>query len=204
MRFLKPALLVTIGLWLLLGLAFPLVMTGVSQVLFPHQANDSPVALGGRIVGVANIGQNFAPDRQYFWGRPSDTVNPATGRVDPYNPMGSGASNLGPTNRLLVAHIEARIRHLLRTTPGLTVHAIPLSLVESSGSGLDPDISVDAALIQIPRVARATGLSARRLQAMVAASTQGPQWGLFGDRVVDVLALNLRVYTALHAPRSGR
>ncbi len=198
MKLVKSALLVTIGLWVLLGLAFPLVMTGVSGVLFPYQAKGSPVRLNGRVVGVAHVGQNFAGARDYFWGRPSATVSPTTGKPEPYDALNSGASNLAPTNRLLLAHIEARIRQLLATTPGLRVRQIPVSLVESSGSGLDPDITVSSALIQIPRVARATGLSSAFLRTLVGLATVDPQWGLFGHRHVNVLRLNVLVYRALH------
>jgi K+-transporting ATPase ATPase C chain len=201
MRLLKPVVGVTVALWILLGLGYPLVMTGVSRVLFPYQSQGSVVRLNGRIVGARHVGQNFwgAPD--YFWGRPSATVSAATGRPDPYNALNSGPSNLAPTNRLLVVHIRQRVQELLRATPGLRIREIPVSLVESSGSGLDPDITVAAALIQIPRVARATGLSPGYLKALVTLATRPPQWGLFGRRRVNVLALNLLVYRSLHAGR---
>lgn len=190
MRVLRPALVATFGLWLLLGLAYPLVLTGVSALVFPHQAAASPVVVGGRVVAAANVGQNFTALGQ-FWGRPSATVSLRTGKADPYNAENSAPSNLGPTNPALFAQVKAAVRHLVATTPGLRTGQIPPDLVESSGSGLDPAISPQAADIQVPRVARATGLSAASLRALVARETSGPVLGLFGAPTVNVVALNL-------------
>lgn len=197
MKYLKPLIGVTVGLWLLLGLAYPLVMTGISQLVFPYQANGSQVKLDGRVVASAIVGQYFN-QKGYFWGRPSDTVNAVTLKPEPYNAANSTPSNLGPTNKLLITTIKARVAYLLKTNPGLKVSQIPPDLVEGSGSGLDPDISVQAAVIQIPRVAKATGLSTGYLHTLVNQATSGPQWGLFGKRVVNVTALNIDVYKARH------
>lgn len=197
MRYLRPLIGATLFLWLLLALAYPLGMTGISQVIFPYQANGSLVQVNGRVVASALVGQSFSQPG-YFWGRPSDTVNAVTGKPEPYNGANSGPSNLGPTNVTLVRRVEKRIAYLEKTNPGLKVSQIPPDLVEGSGSGLDPDISMQAAVIQIPRVARATGLSPVYLHALIRHAATGPQWGLFGRRVVNVTLLNVDLYRALH------
>lgn len=198
MKYLKPVIGVTVSLWLLLGLAYPLAMTGLSQLIFPYQANGSIVKIGNRVVASAIIGQYF-DQKGYFWGRPSDTVNATTGKPQPYNAANSAPSNLGPTNKVLVDNIKARIAALIKANPGLTVSQIPPDLVEGSGSGLDPYISVQGAMIQIPRVARATGLSRGYLDTLVNQATSGPQWGLFGNRVVNVTELNIEIYKSRHS-----
>ncbi|HBQ94794.1 MAG: potassium-transporting ATPase subunit KdpC [Firmicutes bacterium] len=190
MKWLRSILGVTLGTWLLVGLGYPLVMTGISQVLFPYQANGSPVKLGNRIVASLHVGQYYHQP-QYFWGRPSATT-------PPYNPYASTPSNLGPTNKLLLEHVKSRIKTLQRSIPGLRVSQIPISLVESSGSGLDPDISVQSALIQIPRVSRATGLSRGFLTRLIDQHVSGPQFGVIGRSRINVMELNLAVYKALH------
>lgn len=200
-RLIKPAVLVTAGLWLLLGLLYPLAMTAVSQVVFPYQANGSLVTERGQVIGAAHVGQNFWGTRDYFWGRPSATVSLTTGKPDPYNAENSAPGNLGPTNKLLVEQIKTSVQQLLQATPGLSIHQIPVSLVESSGSGLDPDITVQSALIQIPRVAKNTGLSPAYLRSLIRLSTRNPEWGLFGEERVNVLALNELVYRSLHKTR---
>lgn len=198
MRYLRPAVLSSLALWILLGLGFPLIMTGVSQLAFRHRANGSPIYLDGRLVAVKNVGQYFNQPG-FFWGRPSATVSLASGKPQPYNALTSAPSNLAPTNRLLLEHVMARVSALKRAEPGLKTSQIPLDLVESSGSGIDPDISPQAAYIQIPRVQRATHLSPVFLRALVTASIQGPQWGLFGVPTVNVTLLNLALYQALHS-----
>jgi K+-transporting ATPase ATPase C chain len=197
-RLMKPAVLVTVGLWLLLGLAYPLALTGVSQIFFRYQANGSLLKQGSVVIGAANVGQNFWGQKDYFWGRPSATVSLTTGKPDPYNAENSSPSNLGPTNAALLQQIKTSVHQLLAASPGLKTSQIPLSLVESSGSGLDPDITLGSALIQVPRVARNTGLSQPYLRALVKLATQTSQWGLFGERQVNVLDLNLLVYKSLH------
>ncbi|POB12284.1 potassium-transporting ATPase subunit KdpC [Sulfobacillus sp. hq2] len=190
MKFLRPIIVLTVSTWLLVGVAYPLVMTGISQVVFPWQANGSPVRIGTTVVASRHVGQYF-DENQYFWGRPSATI-------PPYNPDASTASNLGPTNRLLISHIVQRIHTLKATIPGLRTNQIPASLVESSGSGLDPDISVQAALIQIPRVAKATGLSPAVLKHLVDSQILGPQFGIFGVQRLNVVQLNLALYKLVH------
>lgn len=190
MKLLRAVIGVSVGLWILVGLAYPLAMTGISQVIFPYQANGSQVKLNGKVVASAHVGQYF-DQAQYFWGRPSATT-------PPYNPEASTPSNLGPTNKLLIQHIKARVALLLKTTPGLTVNQIPASLVESSGSGLDPDITVQSALIQIPRIAKATGISRATLTKIVKQHIIGPQLGIFGRSHVNVVDLNLAVFKILH------
>lgn len=202
MRILRPTLVVTVGLWLLVGLLYPLVTTAVSGVLFPNRAAASPIVLGGRVVAAANVGQYF-DQATYFWGRPSATTSNTSGAPQPYNADNSAPSNLGPTNKALLTDVQARIRVLLAANPGLKVSQIPPDLVEASGSGLDPDISPPAAAIQISRVAKATGLSATVLRGYVAKATTGPTLGLFGARVVNVVQLNLEVYRALHPSTRG-
>jgi len=190
MRYLRPIVVATVGLWLIVGLAYPLVMTGVSQIIFPRQANGSVVTVNGRVVGSEHVGQYFN-QKAYFWGRPSAT-NP------PDNPLGVGASNLGPTNPKLIGQIRVQIQRLRAADPGLKTSQIPISLVESSGSGIDPDITVDSALIQVARVHRATGISEPRLRDMIHQATKVPLLGFIGVRRVNVLALNLAVYRHLY------
>lgn len=194
---LRSAIVLSLLLWLVVGVAYPLVMTGVSQLVFPYQASGSQVIVGGKLVGVRHVGQYYKTTDAYFWSRPSATVSVSTGKPEPYNAFNSAPSNLGPTNAKLIQHIRARVAFLLKHDPGLNAGQIPLSLVESSGSGLDPNISVQSAMIQIPRVAAHTGLSAAALQADVKKATSGPQWGVFGRRRVNVLQLNVLVYEAL-------
>ncbi|AEW03985.1 Potassium-transporting ATPase C chain [Sulfobacillus acidophilus DSM 10332] len=192
---------VTLALWFMLGLGYPLVMTAISQLLFPYQASGSPVVWHGQIVASAHVGQYFnAP--QYFWGRPSDTVS-ATGQPEPYNPMASGGSNLGPTNRALIDRVRQRLLTWEQVTPGLAARNIPASLVEGSGSGLDPDITPAAADIQIPRVAHATGLSPVVLQDLITEATSPPQWGIFGRTRVNVVKLNLLVAQLVASRKTG-
>lgn len=193
MRTLRPILVSTLLLWLLTGLIYPLGMTAIGQPLFPHQANGSLYRQNGRVVGSQLVGQNFWGSPDLFWGRPSATLSVRTGKAEPYNPYASGPSNLGPTNLLLLEHVQQRIRTLLGSTPGLAVSQIPEGLVTGSGSGLDPNISVRSAMIQIPRVAKNTGITSSWLRNAVINSTAGPQYGLFGRRVVNVLELNAMV-----------
>lgn len=188
MRYLRPILVVTVGLWLIVGLAYPLAMTGVSQIFFRHQADASPITVKGKVVASANVGQYFHQPG-YFWGRPSATVPPD-------NPLASGPSNLGPTNPQLLKQIKAQIHRLKQADPGLKTSQIPISLVETSGSGLDPDITPSSALIQIPRIARATGLSVLTLRHLVQSHIQPA--GLFGVREVNVVLLNIALYQRVH------
>ena len=180
---LRPLLVLFVALSLLTGLAYPLLVTGLARSLFPWQAGGSLILQGGKPVGSALIGQNFA-DPGHFWGRLSATT------PMPYNATSSGGSNLGPLNPALLDAVKARIAALRAADPGNPL-PVPVDLVTASGSGLDPDISPAAADYQVARVARARGLDAGRVQALVAAHTQGALWGVIGEPRVNVLRLNL-------------
>lgn len=179
----RPALMALLIFTVLTGLLYPLVVTGIAQLVFPHQANGSLIVQNGQIVGSTLIGQQFT-DPKYFWGRLS-----ATGPY-PYNAAASSGSNLGPTNPALLDEVKGRIAALKAADPSNT-QLIPVDLVTSSGSGLDPDISVAAALYQLPRVARLRGLSESALRTLVDQYTHGRQLGFLGEPRVNVLQLNL-------------
>jgi potassium-transporting ATPase KdpC subunit len=179
----RPALMALLIFTVLTGLVYPLVVTGISQLVFPHQANGSLIVQNGQTVGSALIGQQFT-DPKYFWGRLS-----ATGPYA-YNASASSGSNLGPTNPALLDEANARIAALKAADPGNT-QPIPIDLVTSSGSGLDPDISVAAALYQVPRVARLRGLNETAVHALVDSNTRGRMLGFLGEPRVNVLQLNL-------------
>jgi len=179
----RPALMSLLIFTVLVGLLYPLVVTGIAQLVFPHQANGSLIVVNGKTVGSSLIGQQFT-DPKYFWGRLS-----ATGPY-PYNAAASSGSNLGPTNPALLDEVKARIAALQAADPGNT-QPIPVDLVTSSGSGLDPDISVAAALYQLPRVARLRGLSESAVRSLVDQYTRGRTLGFLGEPRVNVLELNL-------------
>ncbi|HTX90478.1 MAG TPA: potassium-transporting ATPase subunit KdpC [Anaerolineales bacterium] len=179
----RPALMALLIFTILTGLVYPLVVTGIAQLVFPRQANGSLIVVNGKTVGSTLIGQQF-DDPKYFWGRLS-----ATGPY-PYNAAASSGSNLGPTNPALLDEVNARIAALKAADPSNT-QPIPVDLVTSSGSGLDPDISVAAALYQIPRVARLRGLSESALRTLVNQYTQGRTFGFLGEPRLNVLELNL-------------
>ncbi|ANN74941.1 potassium-transporting ATPase subunit KdpC [Bordetella bronchialis] len=180
---LRPALAVFAILTVVTGLAYPYATTGVSQLLFPREANGSLIEANGQVVGSTLIGQQFSAPK-YFWGRLS-----ATGPM-PYNASASSGSNLGPRNPALADAAKARIDALRTADPGNT-RPIPVDLVSASGSGLDPDISVAAADYQIARVAKARNMSTLEVAKRVEAHTRRPFFGLLGEPVVNVLALNL-------------
>ncbi|MBN6741840.1 potassium-transporting ATPase subunit KdpC [Acidithiobacillus sp. MC6.1] len=189
----KTALLLFLVLAVLTGLIYPLAITGIGQVVFPHQANGSVIRQHGRVVGSSLIGQYFR-EPQYFWSRPS-----ATSPV-PYNGAGSSASNLGPNNPVLAQHVAARIKALKAADPA-EKGPVPVDLVTSSASGLDPDISIAAALYQIPRIAQAGGISIVTLRHLIRENTTEPLLGFIGEPVVNVVKLNLALhdrYTAAH------
>lgn len=185
---LRPTLVLFVLLTLLVGVAYPLLVTGVAQAVFPYQANGSVLLRDGQAVGSALIGQDFA-DPKHFWGRPSATS------PQPYNGIASTGSNLGPLNPALVDAAKARIDALRAADPGNTA-SVPVDLVTASGSGLDPHISVAAALYQVRRVARARGLPEGQVAALVERLVERPWLPVIGEPVVNVLRLNL----ALDAP----
>jgi K+-transporting ATPase ATPase C chain len=179
----KPAIVLFALLAIITGLIYPFVITGIAQAVFPQQANGSLIYRNGQLVGSALIGQPF-DDPKYFWGRLSATA------PFPYNAAASSGSNYGPLSSALTDAAKARIEALKAADPGNTA-PIPVDLVTSSGSGLDPDISVAAALYQVPRVARARGLNEDQVRALVQQYTQGRQFGILGEPRVNVLKLNL-------------
>jgi potassium-transporting ATPase KdpC subunit len=192
LREARPAIVLVVALTLVTGLIYPLVITGLAQVLFPRQANGSLVEQGGKVVGSALIGQPFNGDG-YFHGRPSATTRPdpndATKTVDaPYNAANSGGSNLGPTNKALIERVKGEVDKLQAQKPAAQV---PIDLVTTSGSGLDPHITPQAALFQVPRVAKARNIPEDRIRQLVDQNTEGRTLGLLGEPRVNVLALNM-------------
>jgi K+-transporting ATPase ATPase C chain len=176
----RPAIVVFVLMSVLTGLVYPLVVTGVSQVVFPHQANGSLIEKDGKVVGSELIPQNFDQPR-YFWSRPSAAS---------YNGGASSGSNLGPTNPALLDAVKGRVEALKTADPSNN-HPVPVDLVTASGSGLDPHISPAAAEYQVERVAKARGLSPAQVRNLVAEHTEGRQLGLLGEPCVNVLTLNL-------------
>lgn len=185
----RPALVSLALLTLITGVLYPLAVTGIAQVAFPAQANGSLIVRDGRAVGSALIGQPF-DDPSYFWGRLSATSPFPYNAFDAATLTGSSGSNYGPANPALAQAAQARIDALKAADPGNTA-PIPVDLVTASGSGLDPHISVAAALYQVPRVARARGLTEDAVRALVARYTQGRDLGVLGELRVNVLELNL-------------
>jgi K+-transporting ATPase ATPase C chain len=190
---LRAAIVSLLALTLITGVAYPLLVSGIAQVAFPEKANGSLVLKDGKPVGSRLIGQSF-DEPKYFWGRLSATSD-ANGKPLPYNGASSVASNLGPTNPALVEEVKARIDALRAADPD-AAPSVPVDLVTSSGSGLDPDISPAAAEYQAHRVAKARGIDEGKVRALVAASIEDRQLGLLGEPRVNVLALNLALDAA--------
>jgi K+-transporting ATPase ATPase C chain len=200
LREIRPAIVVLIALTLITGLVYPLAMTGIAQILFPNQAQGSLIERDGHVVGSALIGQDFTGDK-YFHGRPSATTaadpNDSTKTVPaPYNAAKSGGSNLGPSNKALVDRVQADLDKLRKENPSAQV---PADLVTTSASGLDPDISVESAYFQVPRVAKARNLAENQVRQLVSDHLEDRFLGLLGEPRVNVLLLNL----ALDRLRAG-
>jgi potassium-transporting ATPase KdpC subunit len=192
LKEIRPAIVFIVALTLITGVAYPLAITGIAQVIFPRQAQGSMVELDGKVVGSALVGQEFTSDK-YFHGRPSATTaaDPADSTKTipaPYNAANSGGSNLGPTNKALVERVQGDVDKLKQEN--LTA-AIPTDLVTTSGSGLDPHISPAAAFFQVPRVAKARNMPEDRVRRLVDEYVEGRTLGLLGEPRVSVLALNL-------------
>ncbi|WP_248745822.1 potassium-transporting ATPase subunit KdpC [Pseudomonas sp. MWU12-2037] len=188
LALLRPALTLLIALSLITGLAYPLLTTGIARLVFPYQAAGSLVERDGKAVGSLLIGQGFS-DPRYFWSRPSATSPMA------YNPLASGGSNLGPLNPALGDAIKGRIDALHAADPGNTA-TIPADLVYSSASGLDPHISIAAALYQAARVSRMRNLPVERVRELIAEHSENMLFGFLGEPRVNVLALNLALDAA--------
>ncbi|MGX7743078.1 K(+)-transporting ATPase subunit C [Rhodopseudomonas parapalustris] len=192
LKEIRPALVTFVALACLTGLVYPLAMTGITQTLFPAQANGSLIEQDGRVIGSALIGQSFT-EAKYFHGRLSATTapdpqDPSKTVPAPYNAAASGGSNLGPTSKALADRLAADVAAAKQENPSAPV---PVDLVTTSGSGLDPEISPEAALFQVPRIAKVRNLPEAELRALVDSRIEGRDLGLFGEPRVNVLKLNL-------------
>jgi len=184
-RVLRPAIVMLIAMTVITGVAYPVVVTAVAQVAFPHQANGSMIIVDGKAVGSSLIGQYF-DDPKYFWGRPSASVSSAA--PSGYDASNSAGSNLGPTSQQLIDTVTQRVDAERAANGG---GPVPVDLVTSSASGLDPDISPAAADYQVARVAKARGMTEDAVRALVARHTEQPLLGFLGEPIVHVLELNL-------------
>ena len=192
LKEIRPAIILLVALTLITGLAYPLAMTAIAGVIFPKQAQGSLVEKNGKVVGSALIGQNFTSDK-YFHGRLSATTapdpkDPTKSVAAPYNAANSGGSNLGPSNKALIDRVQGDIDTLKKENPSA---AVPIDLVTTSASGLDPEISPEAAYFQVPRVAKTRNMAEDRVRALVADHIEGRFLGLLGEPRVNVLKLNL-------------
>jgi potassium-transporting ATPase KdpC subunit len=197
LKEIRPAIVLVVALTLITGLIYPFLMTGLAGVVFPNQAQGSLIERDGKVIGSVLIGQEFTSDR-YFRGRPSATTAPDPADSSktvpaPYNAANSGGSNLGPTNKALIERVQGDVDKLKQENPSPPV---PIDLVTTSGSGLDPHISPAAALFQVPRVAKARNMPEDRLRQLVNDHTEGRFLGLLGEPRVNVLALNMALDSA--------
>ena len=205
LKELRSAIVMTVLLTVVTGLVYPLAITGIAQGVFPHEANGSLVEKDGKVIGSALLAQGFAEDK-YFHPRPSATTdtdpNDPTKMVPaPYNAANSGGSNAGPTSKALVERVQGDVEKLKGENPSAPV---PVDLVTTSGSGLDPDLTPAAAAFQIPRVAKARGLPEERVRQLIAENTTGRTLGLLGEPRVNVLKLNLALDAAVAAGSTAK
>jgi potassium-transporting ATPase KdpC subunit len=192
LKEIRPAIVLVLGLTIITGLVYPLVMTGIAGVLFPYQAQGSLIEKDGKVIGSELIGQQFASDK-YFHGRPSATLGPDPSDSSkttgiPYNAANSGGSNLGPTNKALIDRVTGDVNKLKQENPSAQV---PIDLVTTSGSGLDPHISPEVAYFQVPRVAKARNMAENAVRNLVAEHIEERTLGVVGEPHVNVLDLNL-------------
>lgn len=192
LREIRPALFLVVALMAITGLAYPLAITGLAEAIFPDKAQGSLIEQNGKVIGSTLIGQSFTSEG-YFHGRPSatlgpDPADPSKSVSQPYNAVNSMGSNLGPTNKVLIERVQAEMDKLKQENPSAPV---PLDLVSTTGSGLDPHISPEAALFQVPRVAKARNLPEDRVRRLVNERIESRELGLLGEPRVNVLALNL-------------
>ena len=202
----KRAVLVTVVLMIICGLIYPLVLTGISKVIFPRQAEGSLIRVDGKVVGAETIGQEFTED-YYMWGRPSayhyntytedENGNLVYSDGTEFAGVSSGSNNYAPTNEALTERVENDMEKFLERNPEVKAEDIPTDLLTASGSGLDPHISPESAQIQIPRIAEASGLSEEKVEEIVSEHTEGKLLGVFGEETVNVLMVNLDIAKAM-------
>ena len=198
----KRAVLVTVVLMIICGLIYPLVLTGISKVVVPRQAEGSLIRVDGKVVGAETIGQEFTED-YYMWGRPSayhyntytedENGNLVYSDGTEFAGVSSGSNNYAPTNEALTERVENDMEKFLERNPEVKAEDIPTDLLTASGSGLDPHISPESAQIQIPRIAEASGLSEEKVEEIVSEHTEGKLLGVFGEETVNVLMVNLDI-----------
>jgi len=196
MRMLIVAIKITIVLTVLTGLIYPIAMVGLARVMFPAQAQGSLIVRDGKVVGSSLIGQNFSKPG-YFHSRPSAAGDKG------YDATASGGSNLGPTNKALVEAVKSRLKGVLEENPGLTPAQVPIDLVTTSGSGLDPEISPAAADVQVARVSKARGIGEDQVRKLVEQSTRGRYLGILGEPGVNVVGLNMALDAAAPMARQA-